>query len=99
MRKFRVMVEGGNVALVSRRWFRHRRENFGFHTARYVLAEDEESAEALAIAVVRAELKDHGLSAFQGDTVVVRRGGIDELSSFGDALVPGRGFAFFREET
>ena len=95
LRKFRVMLEGSNVALVTRRWFRRRREQIGFYTTRFVAAEDEESAEALAVALVRAELSEKGLSAFQGDNIIVRREQLDELESFGEALVPGRGFTFF----
>ena len=97
MRKFRVMLEGGNVALVSRRWFRRHRENCGFYTTRYVVADDEVCAETAAIALVRAELAEKNLSAFNGLTILVRRAAIDELSSFEDALVPGRGFTFFPE--
>lgn len=97
MNKYRVMVVGGNVAMVSRRWFRRRRENYGFYTTRFVVAEDEAGAEALAIALVRAELQEQKWPAFQGDTILVRREEIEELSSFGDSLVPGRGFAFFPE--
>ena len=93
------MLEGGDVALVTRRWFRRRREEVGFYTTRYVIADDENSAEALAIALVRAELSEKGLSAFQGDNVLVRSEQLDELDSFGDALVPGRGFTFFLAKT
>jgi hypothetical protein len=93
------MLEGGNVALVSRRWFRQRRENYGFYTTRFVVAEDEASAEALAISLVRAELQEQNLSPFQGDRVLVRRKAIEELSSFGTARVPGGGFTFFPANT
>jgi hypothetical protein len=99
VRKFRVILEGANVALVSRRWLRRRRENVGFYTTRFVVAEDEESAEALAITLVRAELKERGLSAFSGEDVIVRRAEMEELVSFGDAIVPGAGFTFFPPET
>jgi hypothetical protein len=75
--------------------FRRRREEVGFYTTRFVAAEDEESAEVLAVALVRAELSENGLSAFQGDNVILRREQLDELESFGEALVPGRGFTFF----
>lgn len=97
MKKFRVMLEGGNVALVSRRWFRRHQENYGFYTTRYVVGEDEADAEAQAIALVRAELAETNISAFNGLTILVRRAEIEELSSFEDALVPGGGFAFFPE--
>ena len=99
MKKFRVMLEGSNVALMTRRWFRRRRGNFGFYTVRYVEAEDEVSAKDVAIALVRAELKEQGLSAFQGEAVVVRSDRVEELASFGDAPAPGRGFSFFPEGT
>jgi len=92
-----VTLEGGNVALVSRRWFRRRRENYGFFTTRYVVGEDEADAEARAIALVRAELAETKIAAFIGLTILVRRTEIDELSSFEEALVPGRGFTFFPE--
>jgi hypothetical protein len=72
MRKFRVRLEGSNVARVSRRWFRRRRENVSFYTTRFVAA-DRQSAAAPAIALARAELKDKGLAAFDGDTVIARQ--------------------------
>lgn len=97
MRKFRVMLEGRNVALLLRRWFRRRRENVGFFTTRLVSAEDETLAAQQAISLVRAELHESGMGAFQGDSIVVRCKQIEELSSFDDAEAPGRGFTFFPE--
>jgi integrase len=43
---------------VTRRWFRRRRGDVGFYTTRYVVAEEEDPAEALAITLVRAELDE-----------------------------------------
>jgi hypothetical protein len=52
-----------------------------------------------AIALVRAELEQENWTPFDGDTIVVRPHEIEELSSFGTALVPGRGFTLFPEGT
>jgi hypothetical protein len=95
MKKFRVMLRGSNVGLVIRRWLRRRRENCGFYTTRWVVAADDAGAEASAIELVRAELSEQNLSAFDGDAIIVQAEEIEELSSFADTPVPGGGFAFF----
>jgi hypothetical protein len=99
MNKYCVILKGANVALVTRHWLRRRRENCGFYTTRCVVAEDEVAAEAVAIALVRAELKDSHMAAFEGDTIAVRLDSIREVSSFQDSAVPGGGFTFFRAGT
>jgi hypothetical protein len=56
---------------------------------RLVSAGDEPLAAQRAITLVRAELHESGMDAFQGDSIVVRCKQIEERSSFDDARSSG----------
>jgi hypothetical protein len=95
---YRVILHGGFVALTSRRfWLWRRRESVGFYTTRLVRAVNRASAEAQAIALVRAELAESQLEAFDRRPLAIDVERVDELESFGDSSAPGGGFTFYPE--
>ena len=98
LRHYRVIVRGGFVALTLRRfWFWRRRASVGFYTTRWVRAANGASAEAQAIALVRAELGEQQLEPFDHRPLVIDVDSVDELDNFGDRTSPGGGFTFYPE--
>lgn len=68
---------------------------YGFYTHRYVKAKNKEDAKTIAITLVMKEIEK--ISSAASDAVFEVEE-IVELASFGKALVPGKGFAFFPED-
>jgi hypothetical protein len=93
------MLEGSDVALETRRWFRRRRARFGFFTTRFVLAFNSAAAADEAIALARAELDETNISAFTGDKIAIRAIEVEVLPASDEITRPGRGFTFFPEGT
>jgi hypothetical protein len=90
MKKFRVMIEGENFNLT----LNDQKGSFGFYTARFVEADNELQAQEKALALVISELKE----TFEDEHDLgtrLKTDEIDELSSFGDNLVPGSGFSWY----
>jgi hypothetical protein len=93
-----VRLHGGHVALtVPWLWIFRRRGSYGFYTTRYVRAANRASAEAQAIALVRAELEEKELKPSNDRQVAIAVEEVSELDGFGDAVVPGAGFTFYPE--
>ena len=70
---------------------------YGFYTTRYVKANDDKDAEDKAINLVKKEvskifIKDKEEPAF----IFVEE--TNELESFGDEMVPGKGFSLYEEK-
>ncbi len=94
MSKYRVFVEGRNVMLASGdRVVRH-----GFFTARFLESENEKIAEEKAKALIMAELREYILNEAD-DLPVLEVEETVTVQSFGDQLVPGKGFTWFEEGT
>jgi len=66
----------------------------GFYTNRSLKAENEESACATAMDLVRCEIQRYAISLENFELTVEE---VFEVESFEDQLVPGRGFVFFPE--
>jgi hypothetical protein len=95
---WRVMLQGGHVGITEPRLiFWRRRRSYGFYTTRLVRAANRASAEAQAIALVRAELAEQQLDPFDVRPLSIVADEVVELADFGDALVPGGGFTFYPE--
>jgi hypothetical protein len=93
-KKFRVMLEGGNLLMEMQGI-----ERLGYFTTRYVEAEDGDGAAEHALDLVRNELNSTGnLLNEIDDPPVVSVSEITQLMSFKGIRVPGKGFTFFPED-
>lgn len=92
MRKYRIMLEGRHLLLKDD----VQSSKFGFFTTRYVEADSESLAVEMAFALVRYELRNIMLNS-KDDPIVLTVDSIDELSSFGNNIVPGEGFSLYPE--
>lgn len=68
-------------------------EDCGFYTHRFVEADDEDSAERIALEILRRQLAEHGVEL--GYSLEVEE--LAELESFDGISVPGEGFTFYPE--
>jgi hypothetical protein len=92
MKKYKVVVEGrnclielGNIA-----------QRHGFFTTRFIEAEDTSTAGQIAVDLVKKELTDTLLNdQFNPPSMYVDE--VGEVRSFGDNLVPGKGFTWYPE--
>jgi hypothetical protein len=94
VKKYSVIVEGKNIYLN-----RGRIERMGFFTTRWVEATDRNEAEKKAIDLVKQEVEELDVlcnSPKDPPTFLVDK--VREVDSFGDARVPGKGFALFPDE-
>ena len=93
MKKFRVMIEGENFNLT----VNDIKGSYGFYTARFVAAESELQAQEMALVLVINEL--HEIFEDEHDLGTrLKTDEIDEVSSFGDNVVPGAGFSWYPME-
>ncbi len=93
-KKYSVMLEGRNIYLN-----RGRIERMGFFTTRWVEAISKDEAEKMAVELVNQELEALGIlrnSPEDPPTFVVEK--VREVDSFGDFIVPGKGFTFFQDK-
>lgn len=79
------MIELGDVAL------RH-----GFFTTRFIEAEDRSTAGKIAVDLIKKELTGTLLND-QFNAPTMRVDEVTEVLSFGDNLVPGKGFTWYPE--
>ena len=89
-RKFRVLIEGGNLLLEM-----PNREKFGFYTTRYVKATGSEEAGQWACKLVLSDIASLGVLNSADDPPSVEVSRITELWTFLGLKVPGKGFTFF----
>ncbi len=95
MKKYRVFIRGENFLID----LDGVEQKVGFYTTRFVEARGEEEAENAAIDLLRSDPKlVRGVRNQRDDTPMMYAEEIEEVESFGDFLVPGRGFTFFPEE-
>lgn len=88
------MIEGQNIYLN-----RGQIARMGFFTTRWVEAKNAQDAETFAVEHVKAELaKLNVLCNLPNDPPVISIEQIREVSSFGDSIVPGKGFTFYEDE-
>lgn len=92
MRKFRIMLEGNNILMQEDSQI----NKFGFFTTRLVEAESENVAKELAINLVVSELNLIILNSTTAPPSISIES-IDEVTSFGNDLAPGKGFSWYRE--
>jgi hypothetical protein len=93
MNKYKVFIDGDNFdILLDGKVGKH-----GFFTTRFVEAKGSKEAEALAINLIRDELKSIVLNdRSDPPTLYVEEN--YEVDDFGDNLVPGTGFTWFKSE-
>lgn len=94
MAKYRVFVEGRNVKIASG----DRIVPHGFFAARFLEAENEQIAEEKAKALIMDELREYFLNTADDMPVLVVEETV-RVQTFGDQLVPGKGFTWFEEGT
>lgn len=94
IRKYTVMIEGSNVYLN-----RGHIERMGFFTTRRIEAMNREEAERIALEHVKQELEMLDVLCNSPETPpVFSIEQVHEVSSFGDNIVPGKGFSFYKDE-
>lgn len=88
------MIEGSNVFL------NHGNiERMGFFTTRWIEAKTGEDAEQMGLAHVRQELESlSALCNSPADPPILSVVEVREVESFGDKIVPGKGFSLFKDE-
>ena len=93
MKKFKVIIEGDNFeVLLNGKVGKH-----GFFTTRFIESKNSESAETLAMSLIRDELESMVLND-RSDPPVMYVEEKYEINDFGDNLVPGSGFTWFKSE-
>ncbi len=97
MRKFVLIINGENFMMKEETDEGDKIRNFGFSTTRCVEAESPSQAEDAAMDLIREELKDAVLNE-RSNSPMMYVDELTEVDSFGDRLVPGKGFSFFEEE-
>lgn len=90
-KKYRVLIEGGNILINVERRVR----KLGFFTTRYVEANDALSAQEIAIDLIKNELNNRILNEGAPPLFIAKK--VEELTSFGNQMVPGKGFSWFPE--
>lgn len=91
LKKYCVVVNGENIYLDMGKV-----ERYGFFTERWVEAENPKIAADLALVHVEQELvKGNRLRNRLEDPPSLLIDEIHEVSSFGDNIVPGKGFSFY----
>jgi len=94
MKKYSVIVKGTNVYLN-----RGQIERMGFFANRWFEATSKQEAEELAIKDVRRELIAREiLFNSPEDPPVLTVEKTQEVDSFGDNIVPGKGFTFYEDK-
>lgn len=95
MKKYRVMVEGGNFLLN----MNDEAKKYGFYTTRFVEAQSQEEAENVVINILRDEPKLTGIVLNEReDPPMMYIVEIEELDHFDDQHTLATGFAFFPEK-
>jgi hypothetical protein len=92
MKKYRVFMEGRNIALN----LDGETKCHGFFTARFLEAGSNEEAEAYALQMVNKELEGFMLNRKEDPPVIIVEE-VSQLESFDDHLVPGKGFTWYEE--
>ncbi len=72
-------------------------KKYGFFTTRYIEAESAFIAKEVSIELVRSQL-EHFILNKSVDEVLLEIESVTELVSFGDNLVPGKGFSWYPED-
>lgn len=88
---YRVLINGANFLLD----FDGKREKHGFYTTRWVLANDDASAEAAAVLEMRNDSKLKGLILNDKDDPPLLH--VKDINE-DESLKPPIGFAFYQEE-
>ena len=92
MSNYRVFVEGRNVKIaLENKVVRH-----GFFTARFLEAENEQIAEEKAKELIMDELREYILNKNDDMPVLVVEETV-RVQTFGNQLIPGKGFTWFEE--
>ena len=95
---YQVLLEGTNVALATRRWFRRRRRCYGFYTTRFMFAAGDREAVTAAVSHAAADLRAQGFSPFAGEQFPMHASEVVEIDPEG-YHGPGGGFSFYPEGT
>lgn len=94
MKKYSIVVEGKNVYLN-----RGQIERMGFFTTRWVEARNKQEAKKIAIEHIEHELATlEILCNSPKDPPILVVDKTQEVDSFGDNIVPGKGFTFYKDE-
>ena len=97
MKKYRVMVEGVNFLIGMEEGSSIEVGKYGFFTTRFVEALDADDAETKVIEMLRVELKTM-VQNEKSDSPMMFVDEMEELETFGEFEVPGRGFTWFPDE-
>ena len=92
IRKYRVLVEGRNFLIR----VDDEATKCGFYATRFVEAKDPESAELLAMELIRKELGSVVLND-RSDTPMMYLEEIEEIEGFGNKSIPRKGFTWYLE--
>jgi len=93
MKKYKVVIEGNNFEiLLDGKVGKH-----GFFTTRFVESKDSKEAETLAMNLIRDEFESLVLND-RSDPPMMYVEENYEIDDFGDNLVPGSGFTWFKSE-
>lgn len=92
-RKYRISVEGKNFKIRLEKVV----QQLGFYTTRFIIAENEAVACETALDLIRNELKEIVLNEPSDPPMMFIEETV-ELDSFGDNMVPGKGFTWFEED-
>lgn len=92
MNKYKILIEGNNFQILENREVRR----LGFYTTRFIQAVDVEDAKKIALELIRAELKDAVVNE-KDNPPLMFIDKADEILTFGDNLIPGSGFTWFKD--
>ena len=93
MKKYKVVIEGDNFEIL----LDGKVGKYGFFATRFVESKDSKEAETLAMKLIRDELESIVLNDSSDPPVIYIEDNY-EIDNFGDNLVPGSGFTWFRSE-
>jgi hypothetical protein len=97
VKKFKVFVRGNNYLL---REAENPPRKFGFYTTAFVEASNVEQAEAVAIGLLRTDLKLCDANENEAsDPPVIKIESVEEIQSFDGCKLPRTGLALFEEGT
>jgi hypothetical protein len=93
MKKYSVFINGTNFKLKEKGVLKR----YGFFTTRYVNAISAKEAEENAFNLVKKEVKKSFIRDL-AEPAFMFADEVQELESFGDVLVPGKGFSLYEEK-
>lgn len=94
MNKYKVLIEGNNIVIL----LDGKVGKYGFFASRFVEAKDSKEAETLVKNLISEELKSIVLNDYS-DPPMMSIEENSEIDDFGDNIIPGSGFTWFKAES